>query len=93
MSKMTKRQEAEIVECFAADLKNLIKEFDRCCDFLSSGTMDRVNAVAYQDKLDDIALTFADLGLLMHNEAAAAEELDDMRRDNPLEPDYRKLGQ
>jgi len=93
MAKLTARQEAEAIEQFGDDLLKLIKDFDRLCNRLSQAVVDRVNDVQDQEKLETIAKAFQHLGQRVRTECDHAEEADDRRRDNPLEPDHRRLGQ
>lgn len=89
-AKLTARQEAEAIEQFGDDLMKLCKTF---CDGFSLATVDRVNDVPDQEKLETIAKAFQDLGARLCTECDHAEEANDRRRDNPLEPDFRRLGQ
>lgn len=86
---LTRRQEAEAIEQFGDDLMKLCKTF---CDGFSLVTVDRVNEVPDQDKLETIGKAFQALGDLMCRELDQAEEAEDRRRDNPLEPDFRRIG-
>ena len=88
--KLTARQEAEAIEQFGDDLMRLCKTF---CDGFHLVTVDRVNEVPDQEKLETIAKAFQALGDQICRELDAAEEADDRHRDNPLEPDFRRLGQ
>jgi len=90
MTRLTLRQEAEAIEQFGDDLMKLCKTF---CDGFSLDTVDRVNAVPDQDKLETIAAAFQRLGQALHNDCDEAAEADDRRRDNPLAHDFRRLGQ
>ena len=90
MTKLASRQEAEAIEQFGDDLMKLIRPF---CTGFDKATVDRVCAVPDQEKLENIARAFQALGDLMCRELDEAEEADDRRRDNPLEPDFRRLGQ
>lgn len=90
MTRLTARQEAEAIEQFGDDLMNLCKTF---CDGFSLATVDRVNEVPDQEKLETIAKAFQQLGQRISTECDHAEEAEDRRRDNPLEPDHRRLGQ
>lgn len=90
---LTYRQEAEASEQFGDDLAALNRAFDRLCDRMSPGATDAINEIAHQDKLDTIAEAFRALGDRLCRDCDAAEEAEDRRRDNPLEPDYRRLGQ
>jgi len=87
---LTAREEAEAIEQFGDELLKLCKTF---CDGFNLATVDRVNAVPDQEKLEVIGKAFQALGDQMSRECDAAEEADDRRRDNPLEPDFRRLGQ
>lgn len=90
MSKLTIRQQAEAIEQFGDDLLKLCKTF---CDGFSLHTVDRVCEVPGQENLETIAKAFQQLGEQMQRECDQAEEAEDRRRDNPLEPDFRRLGQ
>lgn len=91
IARLTARQEAEAIEQFGDDLLKLIKPF---CDGFSLATVDRVNNVPDQERLEIIAKAFQRLGDQMSRDCDAAEEAEeDRRRDNPLEPDFRRLGQ
>jgi hypothetical protein len=93
MYRLTKREEALAIEQFADDLAKLLKAFDRTCDRMTFDAACRMNRIPHADELDTIAAAFAKLGRDMHSECDAAEEADDRRRDNPFEPDHRRLGQ
>jgi ElaB/YqjD/DUF883 family membrane-anchored ribosome-binding protein len=90
---LTYRQEAEAIEQFGDDLAKLMRDFDQLCARMSPGAIDGVNAIPNQDHLDTVAEAFRALGDRLCRECDAAEEADDRRRDNPLEPDFRRLGQ
>lgn len=83
MSRLTKRQEAEAIEQFGDDLMKLVKPF---CDGFALSTVDRVNGVPDQDKLETIAKAFQTLGQQISAECDEAEEAADRRTANPLEP-------
>lgn len=83
MSRLTPRQEAEAIEQFGDDLMKLCKTF---CDGFSLATVDLVNEVPDQEKLETIAKAFQTLGQRISAECDEAEEADDRRRANPLEP-------
>lgn len=87
---LTARQEAEAIEQFGDDLLKLCKTF---CDGFSLATVDRVNEVPDQEKLETIGKAFQVLGDRLSRECDQYEEAEDRRRDNPLEPDYRRFGQ
>lgn len=87
----TQRQAAERVEQFGDDLLALIKDFDRAVGRMQPFD-ERINAIPHQERLEDIAKDFQLLGDRMCRECEHAEEADDRRRDNPLEPDFRRLG-
>lgn len=91
-SKLTARQEAEAIEAFGDELAALNIAFTQLCDRMSIATMDRVNAIPNQDHLDTIAEAFRALGDQLCREDDKAAEAEDRRRDNPLEPDFRRLG-
>ena len=88
--KLTPRQEAEAIERFGEDLAKLVAAF---CTGFSNATTDRVCAVPNQEHLEQIAADYIALGDAMCRELDEAEEAEDRRRDNPLEPDFRRLGQ
>jgi hypothetical protein len=91
---MTAREAAERIEQFGDELAALLKAFDKDCDRMPSNpVVDRINEIENQDSLDTIATAFQKLGSEMSSECDAAEEADDRRRDNPLERDFRRLGQ
>ena len=85
---LTYRQEAEAIEQFGDDLLKLCRDF---CAGFDSATVDRVCAVPNQEHLEVIAQAFQALGSQMQNECDEAEEAEDRRRANPLEPDYRRF--
>jgi hypothetical protein len=89
----TPRQEAEAILAFGEELAALVKEFDRHCAYLTHRSVWRIEQIAHQEHLNDIAAAFKTLGDQMCGECDAAEEAEDRRRDNPLEPDFRRLGQ
>lgn len=90
MARLTSRAEAEAVEQFGDDLAALCRAFDRLCHRISSDTLDAINAIPNQEHLDTIAEDFRTLGDLLCRNCDAAEEAEDRRRANPLEPDFRK---
>ena len=90
---LTARAEAEAIEQFGDDLVKLGKDFDRLCNRMSNLTIERINAIPNQEHLDTIAKAFQTLGDQLCREDDQAAEAEDQRRDNPLEPDYRRLGQ
>lgn len=90
--RLTPRAAAEAIEQFGDDLVKLISAFDRLCARMPSGFTDIINTIPHQDHLDDIAAAFRDRGNTLCGDCEAAEEADDYRRSNPLEPDYRRLG-
>lgn len=90
MGRLTKRQQAEAIEQFGDDLTKLLKDF---CVGFDLAIVDRVCAIPHQDRLDCIAAAMRRLGDGMQRECDEAEEADDRRRDNPFEPDHRRLGQ
>lgn len=93
MSKLTFRQQAEALEEFGEALLDACARLDRTCKGMDFDTITRVNAIPHQEWLDGIARAFRDLGAEMSSECDAAEEAEDRRRDNPLSPDFRRLGQ
>lgn len=92
-AKLTARQEAEAIEQFGDDLAKLMRAFDRLCHNMSPSAMELVNEIAHQEHLDTIAEGFRTAGDLLCRECDAVEEAEDRRRDNPLQRDYRRLGQ
>jgi hypothetical protein len=68
---LTARQEAEAIEQFGDDLMNLCKTF---CDGFALSTVDRVNEVPDQEKLETIAKAFQLLGQRISTECDHAEE-------------------
>lgn len=87
---LTLRQQAEAIEQFGDDLMKLCRDF---CAGFDNAVVDRVNEVPDQEKLEVIAKAFQALGIQMSRECDEAEEADDARRANPLEPDFRRAGQ
>lgn len=92
-AKLTAREEAEAIEQFGDDLLKLDNAFTRLCSRMSPGALASVEAIDHQDQLSTIAEAFRALGDAFCRECDEAEEADDRRRDNPLEPDFRRLGQ
>ena len=90
---LTCRASAEAIEQFGDDLASLVRAFDLLCDRMPSSEVDWINRIPDQDKLDTIAKDFQALGNRLSRDCDAAEEAEDRRRDNPLEPDFRSLGQ
>lgn len=90
---LTARDEAEAIEAFGDELAILTRTFDKLCGRMSSEVTDRINAIPHQDYLDTVAEAFRALGAALCRECDEAEEADDRRRDNPLERDFRRLGQ
>ena len=89
MAELTIRQQAEAIEQFGDDLLKLCKTF---CAGFDHDVVDRVCAVEHQEHLESIAKAFQALGDQMQRECDEAEEAEDRRRANPLEPDFRRLG-
>jgi hypothetical protein len=92
MTSLTSRQEAEAVEQFGEELTKLLVGFDRLCARMSASTMERINAIPNQEHLDTVATAFSELGDRLCVEDDQHAEAEDRRRDNPLEPDFRRLG-
>jgi hypothetical protein len=90
---LSRRCQAEAIEQFGDDLAAMSRKLDTLCERMASDTVDAINEVPLQDKLDGIAQSFRELGDRLCRECDAAEEAEDRRRDNPLEPDFRRLGQ
>jgi hypothetical protein len=93
MTRLTKRQQAEAIEQFGDDLTALNRAFDKICARMSAFTVMAIDHIPHQDHLDTIAEDFRRLGAQLSSQCDEAEEADDRRRDNPLEPDFRRLGQ
>lgn len=91
MKPLTARQEAEAIEQFGDELASLSREFDRLCNRLSAHAIDRINGVERQEHIETVAKAFQVLGARMSTECDHAEEAEDRRRTNPLEPDYRRV--
>jgi hypothetical protein len=90
--KLSPRQEAEAIEQFGDDMAKLVHGLDRLCDRMCPATIERINAIPQQGNLDTTIEAFRKLGDQLSRECDQAEEADDRRRDNPLEPDHRRLG-
>lgn len=88
MSRLTIRQQGEAIERFGDDLLRLTKTF---CDGFDLAIVDRVCAVPHQEHLETIAQAFQRLGDQIQRECDEAEEAEDRRRANPLEPDHRRI--
>jgi hypothetical protein len=93
MAVLTAREEAEAIEQFGDDLAALCRRLDRLCARMSPHAIDAINAVPEQENLSTVAEAFRTLGDRLCRECDAYEEAEDRRRDNPLEPDFRRLGQ
>lgn len=93
MSATSLRQAADLIDAFAAEMTAVIKRFDDACKGMDDDLMMRICRVPHQDVMDTIVEGFEQLANALHNEADAAEEAEDRRRDNPLERDFRRLGQ
>lgn len=89
---LSSREAAEAIEQFGDDLAKLNRAFDAVCGRMHSAHVDRVNEIDFQDKLDVIAEAFRALGDRLSRECDAHDVSEDERRDNPLMPDYRRLG-
>ena len=87
---MSARREAEAIEQFGDELAAMLKRLDR---IVSAPTFDRWNEIEGIEHLDGIAQATRQLGDRLCRECEHAEEAEDRRRDNPLEPDFRRLGQ
>lgn len=83
---LSRRCSAEAIEQFGDDLAALSRAFDRQCERMPSWMVDRVNGIPSQDQIDQIAEDFRKLGDELSRECDAAEEAEDRRRANPLEP-------
>jgi hypothetical protein len=88
---LTYRQEAEAIEQFGMDLIRLSNEFDKLCASMSPGAIDRINAVPGQDQITTTAAIFLGVGRELSALCDEAEEAEDRRRANPLEPDFRRI--
>jgi hypothetical protein len=93
MSAADLRTAADIIEAFAAEMGAVIERFDKACHGMGNDLMSRINTVPHQDVLDEIVGGFEHLAEVLNSEACDAEEAEDRRRDNPLERDFRRLGQ
>jgi hypothetical protein len=93
MRPLTERQSAEAIEQLGDDLAKLDRTFTDLCARMPSHVTDRVNDIPWQDRLEEIAESFRKLGDELCREDDQRAEDEDRRRDNPLEPDYRRLGQ
>ena len=93
MTPASLHQAADIIEAFAVELGEVIHRFDQACYGMDNTLMERICAVPHQDVMDSIVGGFEQLAEALHTEAFDAEEADDRRRDNPLERDFRRLGQ
>jgi len=90
---LTARQIAEGVEEVGDGLIKLIGDFDRLCNAMGPDLIARVDAIPHQEWIDGVARAIRDLGERLCVECDQAEGAEDRRRDNPLEPDFRRLGQ
>lgn len=88
---LTPRQQAEAIEQFGDDLMKLVVSFDRLCGRMSSDFTDLINAIPHQDGIETVAEAFRTLGGSLCDLADSAEEAEDWRRANPLEPGFRRL--
>jgi hypothetical protein len=93
MSRLTYREEAEAIEQFGMDLIRLSNAFDKLCERMSPGAVDGINAIPDQERITTVAAHFLGLAQELNRLCDQAEEAEDRRRDNPLEPDFRRLGQ
>jgi hypothetical protein len=93
MTPASLHQAADIIDAFAAEMTAVILRFDQSCKGMDNTLMERICAVPHQDVMDTIAKGFEQLAEALHTEAFDAEEAEDRRRDNPLERDFRRLGQ
>jgi hypothetical protein len=89
---LTPRQEAEAIEAFGDDLAKLDRAFTDLCQRMSAEAIERINAIPGQDLCEAIE-GFRRVGDQMSRECDVADEAEDRRRDNPLEPDHRRLAQ
>jgi hypothetical protein len=90
---MTARQEAEAILQFGEDLGKLLTGLDRLFLRFSDHAKDRWNQLEHVEHLDDIEAAIRALGERLCVECDAGEEAEDRRRDNAIEPDFRRLGQ
>jgi hypothetical protein len=93
MNPLTFRQQAEAIEQFGDDLAALCRKLDNLCGRLCSEAVDGINAIPNQDHLDTVAEAFRALGAKFSLDCDAYDEAEDRRRDNPLCPNFRRLGQ
>lgn len=89
----TGRQLAEDIEDIGFNMLKALSSLDGLCRGMDPDTLARVNAIPHQDEMDTVARDLAALGQALSAECDQAEEADDRRRDNPLERDFRRLGQ
>lgn len=89
---LTPRQAAEAIEEFGDELASLIKAFERKLSGMNAAHFEAINAIPHQEWLDDIAQGYRAAGERLNRECDHAEEAEDRRRDNPLEPDFRRIG-
>lgn len=90
---LSPREEAEAIDQFGMDLIRLVRQFDKLCARMSPGAIDAINSIPDQQHLTTIAGRFLYFGDRLCRACDEAEEAEDRRRDNPLEPDFRRLGQ
>jgi hypothetical protein len=91
--KLASRDAAEAIEQFGDDLAALIISLDRLCNRMPPAFVERISGLPNQEHLETIAEAFRALGRELEAEIGAAEEADDRRRSNPLERDFRRIGQ
>lgn len=95
--KLSARAEAEAIEGFGDQLAALNIAFDKLCERLSPWARDRINEMPAilvadcSDMVDTVAEAYRKLGDEMCRELDQADEAEDRRRDNPLEPDFRRI--
>ena len=90
---LSPRASAEAIEQFGDDLAKLCIAFDRLCERMPSEAVDRINDIPDQDHLDTIAEAFRALGDQLCREIDQADGDQDRQRDNPMNPNFRRLGQ
>lgn len=94
---LSPREEAEAIEQFGDDLAALNIAFDKLCARLSPWAKDRLNEMPAiliadcSDMVDTVAEAYRKLGDEMCRELVQLDEAEDRRRDNPLEPDFRRI--
>lgn len=83
----------DTVYALAAALLSAAQALDKCPSGLRPDIDALLDKPVYPGDLDHLAKTLESFADEWRGEIDAAEEADDRRRDNPLEPDFRRLGQ